>query len=149
MLRWTLATTITNSSLLQPAVGIFQRRRALFRHPDGTLTTAAASMLTTSGFSQPDVQLLPWGLSLNVVEPLLPGSYRVRFRTYAFQGAYHHRKSTASTRRNWKMRQWWKRAGRHPFPFTGRGDFRLLWKSVHHFHRLVGRFMGVRGKLAR
>lgn len=86
----------------------------------------------------------PWGLSLNVVEPLSPARTRVRFRTYAFRGQAHRRTANRIGQTELEdeavvesvqsgIRSRFYRQGR--FSPT-------MEKCVHHFHQLLGRFMG-------
>lgn len=85
----------------------------------------------------------PWGLSLNVVEPLGPARTRVRFRTYAFRGHAHLRTVNRIDQTELEdeavvesvqqgIRSRYYRQGR----FSP-----AMEKGVHHFHGLVGRFM--------
>ena len=85
----------------------------------------------------------PWGLSLNVVEPLGPARTRVRFRTYAFRGHAHLRTANRIDQTELEdeavvesvqqgIRSRYYRQGR----FSP-----AMEKGVHHFHGLVGRFM--------
>ncbi|MCB0584815.1 MAG: Rieske 2Fe-2S domain-containing protein [Phaeodactylibacter sp.] len=85
----------------------------------------------------------PWGLSLNVVEPLGPARTRVRFRTYAFRGQAHRRAANNIDQTELEdeavvesvqlgIRSRYYRQGR----FSPKME-----KCVHHFHQLLDRFM--------
>lgn len=85
----------------------------------------------------------PWGLSLNVVEPLGPGRTRIRFRSYFYKGTPHERKLNRlhetemedeavveSVQKGMQSR------------FYQQGRFSpTMEQGVHHFHQLVARFM--------
>lgn len=85
----------------------------------------------------------PWGLSLNVVEPLSPVRTRVRFRTYAFRGQAHRRTVNRIDQTELEdeavvesvqlgIRSRYYKQGR----FSP-----AMERCVHHFHQLAGRFM--------
>lgn len=85
----------------------------------------------------------PWGLSMNVVEPLGPEQTLVRFRAYTFERQESARENAnihqtemedeavvESVQQGIKSRLYWK------------GRFSpSMEKCVHHFHRLVGGFL--------
>lgn len=85
----------------------------------------------------------PWGLSLNIVEPLGPDRTRVRFRTYYFRDTPHRRADNnlhetemedeavvESVQRGMKSR------------FYQQGRFSpSMEQGVHHFHRLIAGFL--------
>lgn len=81
----------------------------------------------------------PWGLSLNIVEPLAPDRTRVRFRSYFFKGTKHERAVNnlheteledeavvESVQKGMQSR------------FYRQGRFSpTMEQGVHHFHRLM------------
>ncbi|PHN03496.1 aromatic ring-hydroxylating oxygenase subunit alpha [Flavilitoribacter nigricans] len=85
----------------------------------------------------------PWGLSLNIVEPLGPDRTRVRFRTYYFRDTPFERSANnlhetemedeavvESVQRGMKSR------------FYRQGRFSpSMEQGVHHFHRLIADFL--------
>lgn len=85
----------------------------------------------------------PWGLSLNVVEPLGPTRTRIRFRSYFYQGTRHQRKMNRlhetemedeavveSVQKGLQSR------------FYTQGRFSpSMEQGVHHFHRLIAAYM--------
>ena len=85
----------------------------------------------------------PWGLSLNIVEPLGPAHSRVRFRTYAFRGQAHRRivnRIDQTELEDEAVVESVQLGIRSRFYRQGRFS-PTMEKCVHHFHQLVGRFM--------
>lgn len=85
----------------------------------------------------------PWGLSLNVVEPLSHERTKVRFRTYRFKNVPFNR-----TVNNLEKTEMEDEAVVESVQkgiqsrFYKRGRFSpTMEKGVHHFHRLVGEFL--------
>jgi len=87
----------------------------------------------------------PWGLSLNVVEPLAHNKTRVRFRTYYFEGADAAAREGHSldiTEMEDEAVVESVQAGiQSRFYHAGRYS-PTQEKGVHHFHRLIQQFMG-------
>lgn len=86
----------------------------------------------------------PWGLSLNVVEPQGPDSTRVRFRTYAFRGRAQERilnRIGQTELEDEAVVESVQLGVRSRFYRQGRFS-PTMEKCVHHFHALVGKFMG-------
>ncbi|MCB0563275.1 MAG: Rieske 2Fe-2S domain-containing protein [Phaeodactylibacter sp.] len=85
----------------------------------------------------------PWGLSLNIVEPLGPARTRVRFRTYAFRGQAHRRivnRIDQTELEDEAVVESVQLGIRSRFYRQGRFS-PTMEKCVHHFHQLVARFM--------
>ncbi len=85
----------------------------------------------------------PWGLSLNVVEPLSHHLTRVRFRTYRFKNVPFNR--TVNTLEKTEMEdeavvESVQKGIQSRFYTQGRFS-PSMEKGVHHFHRLVGEFL--------
>ncbi len=85
----------------------------------------------------------PWGLSLNVVEPLAVNRTRIRFRTYYFEGAGAERAQNridATEMEDEAVVESVQQGIRSRFYHAGRYS-PSQERGLHHFHRLVGRFM--------
>ncbi len=85
----------------------------------------------------------PWGLSLNVVEPLSHERTRVRFRTYYFANAASDRalnRLDITEMEDEAVVESVQRGIQSRFYHTGRYS-PAQEQGVHHFHRLVQRFM--------
>ncbi len=85
----------------------------------------------------------PWGLSLNVVEPLSHQRTRVRFRTYYFAGVSANRAQNqldATEMEDEAVVESVQKGIQSRFYHSGRYSPRQE-PGVHHFHRLVQGFM--------
>ncbi len=85
----------------------------------------------------------PWGLSMNVVEPLGPDQTRVRFRTYLFDGASVDRTTFAIDKTEMEdeaVVESVQIGVRSRYYHRGRFS-PSMEQGVHHFHTLVDRFM--------
>ena len=86
----------------------------------------------------------PWGLSLNVVEPQSLDKTRVRFRTYAFRGQAQQRivnRIDQTELEDEAVVESVQLGIRSRFYQQGRFS-PSMEQCVHHFHGLVGKFMG-------
>lgn len=85
----------------------------------------------------------PWGLSLNVVEPLGPQQTRVRFRTYYFRDTPYRREANnlhETELEDEAVVESVQRGMRSRFYQQGRFS-PAMEQGVHHFHRLIAEFM--------
>ncbi len=85
----------------------------------------------------------PWGLSLNVVEPLSYNKTRIRFRTYLFEGTKHDPSDQyihQTELEDEAVVESVQKGLQSRFYHTGRYAPKME-QCVHHFHRLIARFM--------
>lgn len=85
----------------------------------------------------------PWGLSLNVVEPLSHESTKVGFRSYRFDGSPFDRSVNNLEKTEMEDEDVVESVQRGiQSRYYDRGRFSpTMEKGVHHFHQLVGRFL--------
>jgi len=90
------------------------------------------------------INVYPWGLSLNVLQPLSPTRSRVAFRTYIWDGSRHDSGAGAGLDAvEYEDEAIVERAGRGVrSELYGRGRYSpRREQGVHHFHRLLQRYM--------
>jgi choline monooxygenase len=85
----------------------------------------------------------PWGLSLNIVNPLNHEQTRVRFRTYRFEGLPYSREENQLDKTEMEDEQVVESVQKGiQSRYYHRGRFSpSMEKGVHHFHRLLAEFM--------
>lgn len=135
-------TTLHRLSSVQAALA----RDARDALPAGAAANAQGAARYWWVFPNLMINAYPWGLSINVVEPLAPDSTRVAFRTYVWDPARTDRGAGAAldaveredeaiveaVQRGVRARLY--RGGRYS-PSREQG--------VHHFHRLLGEFLAL------
>ena len=139
-----LATTIDSAGYTTELFAFASLQQAQAR--DGTPAFDGTSIAASYWFVFPNLMLnfYPWGLSINLVEPLSPSRTRVRFRSYVGNAARLDGGAGGALDRVEQEDEAVVeavQAGVRARLFKGGRYSPGLERGVHHFHRLLARFL--------